>query len=136
MTNQTSIQQTTAADGVSPSLRALGTRSWLYLGIALWAVAIIAFLSTISGVFVPLVVAVTMAMLFYPLVDGLESRRVNRSIGGLLVIAFMIIYYGVSGMIADLALLLVFQDGEVLHSAVYCCLFRSAWFGMVAVHAT
>ncbi len=90
MTNQTSIQQTTAAHGVSPSLRALGTRSWLYLGIVLWAVAIIAFLSTISGVFVPLVVAVTMAMLFYPLVDILESRRVNRSLGGLLVMVLVI----------------------------------------------
>lgn len=62
-------------------------RSWLYLGIALWAFAIITFFTTISGVFVPLVVAVVIGMLCYPLVDKLAAHRVNRTIGSLLVIA-------------------------------------------------
>ena len=83
MTNQPSSQ---TADGVSPGLRAWGTRSWLYLGIALWAFAIITFLTTISGLFVPLVAAVVIGMLFYPLVDKLAAHRVNRTIGSLLVL--------------------------------------------------
>ena len=86
MTNQTSIQKGTTAGGVSPGLRAWGTRSWFYLGIALWVLAIVTFLTTISGLFVPLVVAVVMAMLFYPLVDKLAAHRVNRTIGSLLAI--------------------------------------------------
>ena len=90
MTNQISSQQMTAADRVSPALRTWGTRSWLYLGILLWALAIITFLTTISGLFVPMVVAVVIGMLCYPLVDYLAAHRVNRTIGSLLVILLVI----------------------------------------------
>jgi predicted PurR-regulated permease PerM len=91
MTNPTSSQKETAADGVSPGLRTWGTRSWLYLGIALWVLAIITFFTTISGLFVPLVIAVVLAMLCYPLVDTLAAHRVNRTIGSLLVILLVIV---------------------------------------------
>jgi predicted PurR-regulated permease PerM len=90
MTNQTANQPITATDGVPPGLRRWGTRSWLYLGIALWALVIITFFTTISGLFVPLVVAVVIGMLCYPLVDKLAAHRVNRTIGSLLVIALVI----------------------------------------------
>ena len=89
MTNQTSGQKETTANGVSPGLRTWGTRSWLYLGILLWALAIITFLTTISGLFVPLVVAVVIGMLCYPLVDKLAARGVNRTIGSVLVIVLV-----------------------------------------------
>lgn len=85
-----SNQNLAPADGVSPTLRQWGTRSWLYLGIALWALAIVTFLGAIAGLVAPLAVAVIMAMLFYPLVDMLETRRVNRSIGSVLVILLVI----------------------------------------------
>ena len=89
MTNQTSGQKETTANGVSPSLRKWGTRSWLYLGITLWTLVIIIFFTTISGLFVPLVVAVVIGMLFYPLVDKLAARGVNRTIGSVLVIVLV-----------------------------------------------
>jgi len=89
MTNQTSIQKETTADGVSPGLRRWGMRSWLYLGITLWALVIITFFTTISGLFVPLVVAVVIGMLCYPLVDRLAAHGVNRTIGSLLVIVLV-----------------------------------------------
>lgn len=89
MTNQTSSQQETFVDGVSPGLRRWGMRSWLYLGITLWALVIIIFFTTISGLFVPLVVAVVIGMLCYPLVDKLAARGVNRTIGSLLVIVLV-----------------------------------------------
>ena len=89
MTNQTSMQKETTTDGVSPGLRRWGMRSWLYLGITLWALVIIIFFTTISGLFVPLVVAVVIAMLCYPLVDKLAARGVNRTIGSLLVIVLV-----------------------------------------------
>ena len=90
MTKQTGSQQLSAADGVSPGLRAWGTRSWLYMGIALWALAIITFLGAISGLIVPLVIAVILAMLFYPLVDVLETRRINRTIGSLVALLLIV----------------------------------------------
>lgn len=90
MTNQTPDQQETFVDGVSSGLRTWGTRSWFYLGIALWVLAIIFFLSAISGLVVPLVIAVVIGMICYPLVDKLAAYRVNRTIGSLLVIALVI----------------------------------------------
>lgn len=90
MTNQVSNQEKISTNGVSPGLRRWGMRSWLYLGITLWAFVIITFFTTISGVFVPLVIAVVTAMICYPLVDFLAAHRVNRTVGSLLVIVLVI----------------------------------------------
>ena len=90
MSNQPSIHKKTWTNGVSPGLLAWGSRSWLYLGIALWTLAIVSFLSILSGLAVPLAVAVIMAMLFYPPVDRLEAHRVNRIIGSLLVLFLVV----------------------------------------------
>jgi predicted PurR-regulated permease PerM len=77
-------------NSVSPDLQRWGIRSWLYLGITLWVLAIVIFFTAISGLFIPLVVAVVIGMLCYPLVDKLAAYRVNRSIGSLLVIVLVI----------------------------------------------
>lgn len=90
MTSQVSSQNETAADGISPGLRRWGTRSWLYLGIILFVTAIVAFLSTIAGLFVPSVVAVVIGMLCFPLVDLMVARGVNRTIGSVLVILLVL----------------------------------------------
>ncbi|MCB0166277.1 MAG: AI-2E family transporter [Anaerolineae bacterium] len=86
MKSQSLNQKDTVVDGISLGLRRWGTRSWLYLGIILFVIAIVAFLGTISGLFVPLVIAVIVGMLCYPLVDFLAAHRVSRTIGSLLVI--------------------------------------------------
>ena len=90
MTSQAPSQQETAADGISPGLRRWGTRSWFYLGIILFITAIVAFLSVISGLFVPSVIAVVVGMLTYPLVDILAARRVPPTIGSVLVILLVL----------------------------------------------
>ena len=101
MANHTSSQKYTAADGISPGLRRWGARSWLYLGIFLFVFAIITFLTTISGLFIPLVIAVVLAMLCYPLVDFMAARRVNRTIGSLLVIVLvMVVFVGTAWVTA------------------------------------
>jgi predicted PurR-regulated permease PerM len=61
-------------------------RSWLFIGIALAALTFVVFFTAIASVSVPFVIAVVMAMIFYPLVDMLENRGVNRSIGSILVL--------------------------------------------------
>jgi len=74
------------ADGISPTLRAWGMRSWLFVGIVLATLAFVAFFTYLAGLTIPSVVAVVMAMIFHPLVDILERRRVNRTIGSILVL--------------------------------------------------
>jgi predicted PurR-regulated permease PerM len=91
MTNPISTEKETTAGGVSPGLWAWGARSWLYLGIALWAFVIVLFLSLMPGLVIPLVVAIVMAMLFYPLVDIMAARRVNRTFGSLLVLLLVMV---------------------------------------------
>ena len=61
-------------------------RSWFFVGIVLAALTFVAFFTAIASVSVPFVIAVVMAMIFYPLVDILEKRRVNRAIGSILVL--------------------------------------------------
>ena len=90
MTIQPSASKPTFASSEPSRLRSWGTRSWYLLGIALWGVAIIAFLSTLSGMFVPLVVSVIIGMLCYPIVGFLAAHHVNRVIGSLVVILLII----------------------------------------------
>lgn len=94
MAHQKPEQPVRSAQDVSPSLRSVGIRSWLYLGIALWVAVIFAFLSSISGLVVPLVIAAVMAMLFYPLVDWITARRVPRSLASLLVLVLVLLVLG------------------------------------------
>lgn len=68
---------------VSPGLLSAGVRAWLYLGIAACVIAVFTLLSALAGLVVPLVIAVVIAMLFYPVVDWLEARRVPRLLGAL-----------------------------------------------------
>ncbi|WP_129674244.1 AI-2E family transporter [Candidatus Chloroploca sp. Khr17] len=76
-------------DLVSPGLVAIGIRSWLYLGVAAFAIAVLFIMSAIGSLVVPLVLATVIAMLFYPLVDWLEARRVPRLFSALGVMALL-----------------------------------------------
>ena len=75
-----------SVDGISPTLRAWGMRSWFFVGIVLAALAFVIFFTAIASVSVPFVIAIVMAMIFYPLVDMLEKRGLHRSIGSILVL--------------------------------------------------
>jgi predicted PurR-regulated permease PerM len=95
-------------DGVEPWLRSAGLRSWLYLGIVLWAAVLFYLVSTLSGLVVPLIVAIIIGMLFYPVVDLLERYRIPRVLGttlvmlGLLAVMVFITWLMVVGVIANM----------------------------------
>jgi predicted PurR-regulated permease PerM len=72
-------------DKISPNLLVFGLRSWLYLGILACALAGLLMISTLSSLIVPLIVAVVIAMLFYPVVDWMAARSIPRTIGTLVV---------------------------------------------------
>jgi len=75
-------------------LRKAGVRSWLLLGLA-GILALVAWgLSQAMGLVVPLVLAVILGIIFAPLVDTMETRRVPRAVGAaftmLLVLAIAV----------------------------------------------
>ena len=70
----------------SPGLVRVGLRSWLLVGVLVFAAAVFWLLSQVSGFVVPLVLAAVLGALFAPLVDRLVARGVPRSGGALLVL--------------------------------------------------
>ncbi|MFK5691161.1 AI-2E family transporter [Ornithinimicrobium sp. LYQ92] len=74
-----------------------GVRGWLLGGVAVGASVVVTVLGQVSGLAVPLVIAMVLGALFAPAVDLLARHRVPRSVGGLLVIAFLAGVLAVSG---------------------------------------
>ena len=70
-------------------LHTWGVRGWLLTGAALGGLVLVSGLRQVSGLVVPLVIAVVLGALFAPVLDRLASHRIPRSVGGLLVIAVL-----------------------------------------------
>jgi predicted PurR-regulated permease PerM len=71
-------------------LVALGIKSWLAVGFVLILGVILYLVSLAAGLVQPLILAVVIGMLFYPLVDGMEKRKVPRAVGAALVMLLLI----------------------------------------------
>lgn len=82
-TDPSSLSPGSAAESV---LTRWGRASWLLLGIVAVVAVAYSALAALSGLVVPLVIAVVIGMLASPLVDVLERRRVPRPVGALLVL--------------------------------------------------
>ena len=67
-----------------------GRASWFIVGIAAVAAISYSALAAVSGLVVPLVIAVVIGVPAAPLVDMLERRRVPRGIGALLVLVAIV----------------------------------------------
>jgi predicted PurR-regulated permease PerM len=81
-----------------------GVTAWMLIGLLIVVVAVYLGLSQISTLVAPLVVAVVMGMLFYPLVDRLERVGLRRGLGAsvilvsLAVIVMLSLYLAVRGI--------------------------------------
>ena len=81
-----------------------GVIAWMLIGLLIVVIAIYLGLSQISTLVAPLVVAVVMGMLFYPLVDRLERLGVKRGLGAsvillsLAVIVMLALFLAVRGI--------------------------------------
>lgn len=91
MAHQENQEQLMHRDDNPSRLRTIGMRSWLYLGIVVWSAIVFAFLSAISGLVVPLIIAIIIGMLFYPVVDWLAVRGLPRALGSLLVMLLLLV---------------------------------------------
>ncbi len=64
----------------------LGISAWMLIGIIVLGVAVYYGLAQISSLVAPLVVAVVMGMLFYPLVDRMAARGIGRGLAAAIVL--------------------------------------------------
>ncbi|GAB2474722.1 AI-2E family transporter [Xylanimonas ulmi] len=74
----------------------LGRVGWAVVGIAAAVVVVYSAVSMLSGLAVPLVVAVVLGVLLHPVVDWLERRGLPRGIGASLVLVALAVVVGVA----------------------------------------
>ncbi len=76
----------------SPSwLMRFGTRAWLYIGLIVLLAAVFSVVATLSSVVVPLTIAILLGMLFAPVVDWLQRRRLPRALAASIVLVGLIL---------------------------------------------
>lgn len=86
--------------------------SWLFLGIVLAASTVLSLIATVSSITVPLLVAIVIGIVFRPLVDMLERRRVPRSAGTALTMLF--IFLGAATLFFILVRGFIDQGAEIV----------------------
>lgn len=79
-----------------------GRLSWFVLGILILGSIVFVALASLSGLVVPLVIAVVIGMLATPIVDWLEARRVPRPIGaGITILGLLMVIIGSIALAAN-----------------------------------
>jgi predicted PurR-regulated permease PerM len=92
MPDTTHTRTKTAFEQSAPGwLRRLGVQSWLFVGVVAAGAVLLSGFTALQGIFVPLILAAVAAILFRPLVDGMEKRRVPRSLGSVLTMVLIIV---------------------------------------------
>jgi len=86
--------------------------SWLFLGIVLAVSTVLSVIATVSSITVPLLVAAVIGIVFRPLVDMLERRRVHRNIGTVLTMLF--IFLGAATLFFILVKGFIDQGAEIV----------------------
>ena len=92
-----------------------GVTAWMLIGLLIVVVAIYLGLSQISTLVSPLVVAVVMGMLFYPLVDRLERAGVKRGMGASIILASLAVIIMLSLFLAVRG---IFDQADVIADQV------------------
>jgi predicted PurR-regulated permease PerM len=72
-------------------LRNLGIQSWLFIGLVLASVVILAVMATLNQIVTPLIISLLLAILSRPLVDWLERHKVSRSLGTVLTMVLILL---------------------------------------------
>ena len=85
------MSDTSAAWRIPGWFRRLGIASWLFVGVIVAASLIVAVLGATSDIVAPVTLAVMLAVVFQPIVDALEERRVPRPAAALAVLAGLVL---------------------------------------------
>jgi predicted PurR-regulated permease PerM len=89
----------------------LGVQSWLFIGMVLAFGIFSALYAVLNDILIPLIVSILLAILFRPVVDWLERRKVSRSLGT--VLTMILIFLGILGLIAIVIKGIVQQGPEI-----------------------
>lgn len=92
-------------------LMRLGISAWMLIGILLLAAAVYVGLAQIRALVAPLVVAVVMGMLFYPLVDRLSRFGMGRALAASVILLGLAVIVAVSMVLAVRG---VFDQGTLI----------------------
>lgn len=84
------VKNASSWESIPPGLRKLGLRCWLYLGVAACVALVALFLGSISGLVVPFLIALILAMLFHPLADRLARRGMPGTLPSLTVLVLIL----------------------------------------------
>jgi predicted PurR-regulated permease PerM len=88
-------------------LVAVGVKSWLLVGAFVVVGVLVYLIGIASGLVTPLILAVVIGMLFYPLVDAMEKRRIPRAAGAgivmllLMALAIAVVWITASGILTQ-----------------------------------
>jgi len=99
------------AQGAPSWLRRVGIQSWLFIGILLAAVVILAFMSALNQIVTALIISLLFAILSRPLVDWLERHKVPRSLGAILTM--ILILLGLIGLVVIVVRGVIQQGSEI-----------------------
>lgn len=95
MTTEASADLTTTTHHLGrTSLLDLGRRAWAAVGITIMAISIYVVLAGLSGLVVPLVVALVVGSLFVPLVDWLSAHLPRKAASALVLLGLLVIGIG------------------------------------------
>jgi len=78
-------------EGVPGWLMSIGIASWMFLGAAGAVVLIAAFIGASSSISIPLILALVIGMISYPLVERMVRRRLPRAAAAAIVIALLVV---------------------------------------------
>jgi predicted PurR-regulated permease PerM len=78
-------------------LHRIGIQSWLFIGLVLAASVILAALTVLNDIVIPIIISTLLAVLFSPLIDWLERHKVPRTLGT--VLTMILIFLGFLGLI-------------------------------------
>jgi predicted PurR-regulated permease PerM len=90
-------------------------QAWLFVGIVAAAAILLSAFTALQGIIIPLILAAVGAMLFRPLVDGMEKWRVPRAVGTVLTMVLIIV-----AVVALVAMVVwgIVEQGSEISSAV------------------
>lgn len=108
--------------GVSPWLRRVGVRSWLFVGVVLATTFILGIMTTLSQIVTSLIVSLLLAILSRPLVDWLERHKVSRSLGTILTMVLILL--GLIGLLVIVIKGVVQQGTEITYQL------QAGWIGL------
>ncbi len=125
--SQANVDSASSAESAPTWLRRVGTQSWLFVGLVIAVVILAVVVAALSGIVVPLLVALILGMLCRPLVDWASRHRVPAPLAALGTMLFIVVATILVGVVVVNGL--VQQLPKLIHQAGMGLDALGAWVG-------